>query len=300
MGEVPYSRSLSARTEVAVRTFGLVGNWPDVAHNDDGLFGPDSMTWRIVSDPAYAVGGIRALVLQALHPLAMGAVAHAGGFAADPWGRLSRTGEFVATLTFGTTADATRAAARVRGIHRRIKTVDPVTGRTYRADEPDLLLWVHCCEVDSLLSTVRRAGAEIDDDDADRYVREQVLAATIIGIPEEIVPASTAALADYFERIRPQLAVTEPAAAGLRAIARPPMPIWVRLLTPARPAWATLAGLGVAALPPWARKMYGLPGVRTTDAATTAALKALRVGLKNVPEEWRQGPAVRAAKSRVA
>ena len=88
-------------------------------HDDSaGLFGPDSITWRLHSDPILLVGGIRALLLQALHPLALAGVAQHSGFKEDPWGRLGRTAEFVGTLTYGTRSEAVKAAARVRGAHR--------------------------------------------------------------------------------------------------------------------------------------------------------------------------------------
>ena len=126
---------------------------------DDALFGPGSMTWRVHADPVFAIGGMRALIMQALHPLAMAAVDQHHSFEEDFWGRLERTTQYVSTLTFSPAKDAERAAARVRGIHRKLRGTDPVTGAEFRLDRPDLLLWVHCCEVDSLLTTARRAGA---------------------------------------------------------------------------------------------------------------------------------------------
>ena len=123
-----------------------------------GFFGPDSVTWRMHSDPTFSVGGLRALLLQALHPVAMDGVARfSGGFREEPWPRLIRTATYVDTLTFGTRTEARARGDRVRGIHRRLGAIEETTGRTYRVDDPDLLLWVHCCEVDSLL-TVRPAG----------------------------------------------------------------------------------------------------------------------------------------------
>jgi uncharacterized protein (DUF2236 family) len=279
---------------------GTVNHMPQDVAGDTGFFGPGSITWQVVSDPVYPIGGLRALLLQALHPRAMAAVAQSGGFQADPWGRLNRTGEYVATLTFGSTEQARRVTARVRGIHRRLRAVDPFTGEPFRVDDPHLLLWVHCCEVESLLSTARRGGADLSDAQADRYLREQVIAATLVGIPEQDVPVTCGELDEYFRAIRPELALTEPASEGLRAIARPPMPTWVRLLTPARPAWGGLAALATTLLPVWARRMYRLPGLRVTDLAATAAVRTLRTGLLRVPEQWREGPAARAAKARIA
>ncbi len=266
-----------------------------------GFFGPDSVSWRIHSDPSFSVGGLRALLLQALHPVAMDGVARfSGGFRDEPWPRLIRTATYVDTLTFGTRTEAVRAAARVRGIHRRLGATEETTGRTYRVDDPDLLLWVHCCEVDSLLSVARRAGVPLTDGDADRYVAEQVTAAELIGVPAPDVPASTAELEAYFERIRPLLAVTPAARDAYRLIVLPPMPTWVRYLTPAQPAWGGLATLAVALLPQWARRMYSLPGLGVTDAAASAALKAFRQTLLRLPQRARRSPIVWAGYERVA
>jgi uncharacterized protein (DUF2236 family) len=258
-----------------------------------GFFGPESVSWRIHSDPTFSVGGLRALLLQALHPVAMDGVARfSGGFREAPWPRLIRTAAYVDTLTFGTRTDAVRAVAQVRGIHRRLGATEGTTGRTYRVDDPDLLLWVHCCEVESLLTVARRAGVPLTDDDADRYVAEQVTAAELIGVPAADVPSSTAEIDAYFDAMRPSLAVTRAAREAYRLIVLPPMPTWVRLLTPAQPAWGGLATLAVALLPQWGRRMYSLPGLGLTDPAATAALKAFRQTTLRLPQRARRSPIV--------
>jgi uncharacterized protein (DUF2236 family) len=266
-----------------------------------GFFGPDSITWRVHSDPTFSVGGLRALLLQALHPVAMDGVARfSGGFREEPWPRLIRTATYVDTLTFGTRTEAVRAAARVRGIHRKLSGVEATTGREYRVDDPDLLLWVHCCEVDSLLTAARRGGVPMTDDDADRYVAEQVTAAELIGITPEDAPSSVAELAAYFEAVRPELALTQSAREASRLILLPPMTTWVRYLTPAQPAWGVLASLAVALLPPWARRMYSLPGLGVTDAAATAGVRAFRQAMLRMPERIRRSPIVWGGYARVA
>lgn len=266
-----------------------------------GFFGPDSVTWRIHTDPSYAVGGLRALMLQALHPVAMDGVAsNSEGFKNDWWMRMTRTGQYVETLTFGTRTEARRMAARVRGLHRKLSGVEETTGRAYRVDDVDLLLWVHNCEVDSLLSTARRAGLQLSAEDADTYVLEHLAGARLVGIPEALAPRTVADLDAYFEEIRPSLAVTPAASEGVRRLFVPPMRGWVQVLTPARPAWGTFASLGFATLPRWARQMYSMPGLPLTDAAATAALRALRAALLAVPERARWSPIVRAGFDRVA
>lgn len=266
-----------------------------------GFFGPGSVTWRVHADPSFSVGGLRALLLQALHPVAMDGVARfSGAFRDDPWPRLIRTAAYVDTVTFGTRTDAVRAVARVRGIHRRLGAVEGTTGREYRVDDPDLLLWVHCCEVDSLLAVARRAGVPLTDDDADRYVAEQVTAAELVGLDRAQVPASAAELAGYFDRMRPSLALTAASRDAYRLIVLPPMPPWVRFLTPAQPAWGGLAALAVALLPQWARRLYSLPGLGLTDVAATAALRAFRQATLQLPRPARRSPIVWAGIERAA
>jgi uncharacterized protein (DUF2236 family) len=266
-----------------------------------GFFGPDSVTWRIHTDPSYAVGGLRALMLQALHPVAMDGVArNSTGFKDEWWMRMTRTGQYMETITFGTRTEARRMAARVRGYHRQLSGVEESTGRAYRVDDPDLLLWVHNGAVDSLLSTARRAGLPLSDEDADTYVLEQMAAARLVGVPEELVPRTVADLDAYFERIRPELALTPAASDGVRRLFVPPMKGWVQVLTPARPAWGTFVSLGFATLPAWARQMFSMPGFSLTDAAATAALKAFRTALLAVPERARWSPIVRAGHARVS
>jgi uncharacterized protein (DUF2236 family) len=266
-----------------------------------GFFGPGSVTWRIHSDPAYHLGGMRALMLQALHPVAMDGVArNSEGFKDDWWMRITRTGQYMETVVFGRRSEARRMAARVRGYHRKLSGVEETTGRAYRVDDPDLLLWVHNCAVESMLTTTRRAGLPLTDEEADRYVDEQVAFAHLVGVPLATVPRSVAGLDAYFEGIRPALAATPAAVKGVRDLFLPPMPGWLQVLTPARPVWGGLAGLCFALLPPWARQLYSLPGLALTDAAATAAARAFRAGFLALPERAHRSPIVRAGYVRVA
>jgi uncharacterized protein (DUF2236 family) len=268
--------------------------------DDLGYFGPQSVTWRLHADPMQWVGGIRALFLMALHPLAMAGVAQHSTYREDPFGRLQRTGEYVGAVTFGTRAEAERAAAKVRGVHRRVRGVEPDSGTPYRATDPQLLLWVHCGEIDSFLTIGRRAGVRVSRADADRYVAEQVAAAELVGIPGELAPASVAELAGYFERTRPALRMSPAARDAARFLFVPPMPALMQLATPARVVWGSAAGLAFASLPRWARRLYGMPGLPTTDLGTVVTLRWLRAASSVLPASIREPPAYRAAKERMA
>ena len=267
---------------------------------DVGLFGPGSVTWRVQAEPILWVGGIRALFLQALHPLAMAGVAQHSSFRDDTWGRLRRTAEFVGVVTYGTTAEAVAAGEMVRRAHRGLRGVEPESGDRYVVSDPRLLLWVHCCQVECFLTTVQRAGLGLTAGESDRYVAEQVAAAEVVGIPRRIVPSSVADLTAYFEDVRPQLRSTEAARTAARFLLRPPMPARIATLTPARPAWALLAALAFASLPRWARRMYGLPAIAPTDLAIGLSCRVLASALNTLPATWRTGPHRRAALERLA
>ena len=267
---------------------------------DPGLFGPDSVTWRVHSDPSMALAGLRALLLQALHPLAMAGVAQHSDFREDPWGRLFRTAEYVGVTTYGTTREAQRAGARVRGIHRRYAGVEPESGTSYRVDDPELLRWVHCCEVESFLSTAVRCGLRLSRADRDRYYAEQRTSGELVGLDRDDVPASSREMAEYFRDVQPQLRATEEARRTVRFVLWPPIPALLRLGTPARPAWTALSTAAFAMLPRWARRYYAMPGLPTTDVAATAAGVAFRTGLLVVPERLRHGPHLKDAQARLA
>src|SRR5262245_45856666 len=118
------------------------------------------------------IGGMRALLVQALEPRAMAAVDQHSKFREDPWGRLERTTSFVMDTTYGDLATAEAACARVRRVHARIHGIDPHSGLQYAGNDPDLLLWIHAVEVDSFVTVYRRYAGRLSDEDADRYVVE--------------------------------------------------------------------------------------------------------------------------------
>ncbi len=271
---------------------------PDVA-TDPGLYGPDSVTWRVHADPSMALAGLRALLLQSVHPLAMSGVEQHSDFRSDPWGRLFRTADYVAVTTYGTTEQARRAGARVRGVHRKLAGVEPESGTAYRVDDPELLRWVHCVEAESFLSTAVRCGLRLSPAERDRYYAEQTVGASLVGLDPAAVPGSVSEMANYLRDMQPQLRVGAAARRAARFILWPPMPSRVQLGTPARPAWVALATAAFAMLPPWARRLYSLPGLPTTDLAATAAGLAFRTGVLVVPDSLRSGPHLKDARERL-
>jgi uncharacterized protein (DUF2236 family) len=225
---------------------------------DDGFFGPVSVAWRISGDLTTPVAGLRALIIQALHPLAMAGVDEHSNWRADPVGRLAATSGYVSTITFGERASAERAAARVRRIHERVSGVDSVTGQEYRASDPALLLWVHAALVDSNLAAREKFGTPVTAEDADRYVEEMVVAAELVGVPAADVPDSAAALARYLASVRPQLRCTPAAMESASYLLDPP-----GLDEEVAEIWQDIREAVLICLPDWARQMYGFgsPGL---------------------------------------
>ncbi|MFC4058275.1 oxygenase MpaB family protein [Planomonospora corallina] len=244
---------------------------------------PHTSTWLVHIDRSMWIGGVRGLMLQALHPLAMRGVRQNSTFQEDPFGRLRRTADFVGRVTFGSPAEADAIGRRVRAIHRSLRIDDPETGRLHRVDDPELLLWVHCAEVSSYLEVARRAGLGLTGRQADRYLAEQRRSATYVGLHAEDVPGSLAEMEDYLARVRPALKVTPEAAETVRFLLWPRLPAELRMLNPGKPAYFPFGALCYYTLPGWAREMYGvLPEV--PPGAVTAALKAFRLSANAIPE----------------
>jgi uncharacterized protein (DUF2236 family) len=257
-----------------------VSTAPDPAADDTGYFPPGSITRTVIGDPAALIGGISALFLQPLHPRAMAGVEQHSSFPDDFWPRLQRTAGYVTTLAFADTATANRAVARVRGIHRRVHGIDPITGDRYAADDPDLLRWVHVTEVSSFAHAVHRLGL-IDDAGQDAFLAEQVRAGALLGAVD--LPASRAEIDDYFAAVRPELVASPLARRAARRLAIAPLPMRLQLLTPARPVWTAVAAVAIGLLPRWAKQLYGLPQIPGTgwleDRAVTTGLAVLRAGM---------------------
>jgi uncharacterized protein (DUF2236 family) len=226
-----------------------------VAPEDDGFFGPASVTWRVSADLSAPVAGLRSLLMQALHPLAMAGVDQHSDWRTDPAGRLAATSAYEVTVTFGDRASARRVAGRVRAVHTRVRGVDTVTGQPYAASDPALLLWVHAALVDSGLAASALFGTPLPAADADAYVAEMTVAAELLGVPREIIPDSVAALDRYIAGVRPELRRTPAAAESMSYLLDPP-----GLDEDIAELWQDIRDAAVAALPGWARRMYGYPG----------------------------------------
>ncbi|TLX62912.1 histidine kinase [Stutzerimonas nosocomialis] len=231
---------------------------------DPGLFGPDSACWKVHGDfTSMLIGGISALLLQMLHPLALAGVWDHSNFRQDMLGRLRRTGQFIAATTYGSHADAERLIQRVRGIHAQISGIAP-DGRPYAADDPHLLTWVHVAEVSSFLKAhLRYRNPDLPAAEQDRYYAEIARVAERLGARD--VPRSRQEVARYLEEMRPELLCDERTREVARLLFAEPAP---NALT--KPFGKLMMQAGVDLLPEWASDMLDL----TPGPARSALIRA--------------------------
>lgn len=298
---------------------GTAGDDAPLRHaGDPGLCGPDSASWQVLADVAGLAAGNRALLLQALHPLAMAGVHDHSAYAEDPFGRLHRTSEWVVAVTFGSTPDALRMSQVVRGLHRRVVGTAP-GGRPYAASDPELLAWVSMTFTDSLLAADRAFAAHpADAATADRFVLEQSRLGALLDprvdlapyhddptaqaalrrweldlplLDEGLLPHDAGSLRRCLARYDRVLERGEHAEEALRFLRRPGLPAY------AMPAYRAIQLGAVATLPQHVRGLLGWGWVRGPAAVLArrqagALLTGLRLGLG-------RSPALRAAEARV-
>lgn len=240
-----------------------------VARRTDGLFGPDSVAWRVHGDVvSMMAGGVSGLLLQMLHPQVLAGVWDHSNFRQDMTGRLRRTARFIALTTYGGPDDAEAAIARVRAIHGRVRGVLP-DGTAYAADRPDLLAWVHVTETVSFLAAYRRLVApRLSGADQDRYFAEMAEVGARLGA--DPMPRSSAEARALMAAMRPALKVDDRTREVARLILDPP---------PMKPSLRAFQRLtldaGVDLLPDWARRMHGLEPPALKRPGTRAAAMAL-------------------------
>jgi uncharacterized protein (DUF2236 family) len=228
-------------------------------------FGPDRPVRRVHGDASMFIGGLSALLLQSLHPLAMAAVSAHSGFRGDPWGRLQRTSTFLAVTTYGTAESAQEACDRVRAVHERVRGVTS-DGTAYHAADPHLLGWVHVAEIDSFLHAHQRYGARpLSDADCDAYVADTARVATALGVPDP--PTDRAGLRERLTAYRGETRSTPEAREAARfLLLNPPVPFVARL------PYGVLAANAVSLLPDWAAAELGLPRPRLVDSVCVRPL----------------------------
>ena len=255
---------------------------------DEGYFGPESAAWVVHGSLPTLVGGVRALLMQALHPGALAGVQQHSRYQEDALGRLAGTTQWLTVVTFGDKAAADRECARVRGMHRRVVgTYATDSGqRAYSASDPDLLRWVHIAFTDSFLATHRVWGGDIPGGE-DAYVREWATAGELVGV--ENPPRSVAELRKQIADYGPQLRGDDAARETARFIRNVPVPL------AGRPAYAVLFAGAVSTLPQEHRRMLGVPDLPM--AVTRPAVSGILATLAKILGP--ASPSMQAAHTRV-
>jgi uncharacterized protein (DUF2236 family) len=240
---------------------------------DDGLFGPDSVTWRVMASPSTALSAAAAASVQMLFPPVMYVIDQASHVRQNPELRAQRTGDYTATIVYGDVAAAEQAGAALRRLHATRTAVDPESGRSIRADEPELLDWVHNALTWVLLRGAATYGPSLTADERDRFVAEQRVAARLVGCDPESVAGDVATLEAYMVEMEPKLALTEPALWFRDMVFPPGLPG-----SPGAAVKKLLSEASAGLMGPLHRRLYGFRTNRFVAAATVAATKALLQG----------------------
>jgi uncharacterized protein (DUF2236 family) len=232
---------------------------------EPGWFDNDAPIRRVHSDAAMFIGGMRALLFQSLHPLAMAGVAEHSDFQHDPWGRLQRTADFLAATTFGPASEAQKAVDIVHRVHKRVVGTAP-DGRPYAANDPHLLHWVHVAELDSFLAAHDRYGVDpLVGTERDQYVAESATIARALGV--ETPPETETELREHLRTFRPELGTSRAARDAARyLLIQPPLPAAGRV------PYGLICAAAVSLMPVWTRWPLRLPWLPLTEATAGRAI----------------------------
>lgn len=266
-----------------------------------GLYGPNSISWRVNRESVLLLGGRRALLMQLAHPLVAQAVADHSRFAEDRVGRLLSTLRLSFAIVFGAPTEAQEAVDRINAVHDSVRGVLPeaagrfAAGTEYRANDPDLLMWVHATLADTALGFYERFVGPLSDADRERFCRESHQETEMLGVPRGMLPADFSALQAYLERMIQDgsLAVTDTARALAAEILYLPIK-WIP-----RRVFDPLNLITAGTLPPEIRRGFGLPWNPAYAAALAMATFALRRIVPVAPPPLRFVPQARAAERRM-
>ena len=255
----------------------VVTEAPESVEHDGGILGPTAVAWAVASQPGALIGGLRALILQALHPHAMAGVAQHSDYKTRGLNRLQRTAYYVAAGVYGDTATAQRAGRTVQNMHKKVVGIDPITGDPYSANDPETQVWVHCVEWHSFLAAYRVFGPPLTAAEEDSYIAEGVPVAALVGTPPEMVPASVQEMRDYFAAVRPRLCVSEASRQAIDFVLNPPLTRdYLAVQAPLR----VYANAALALVPRDLRKLAGIDRPRAVDNAALALARPWLASLR--------------------
>ncbi len=232
------------------------------------LFAPDSVSWAVMKSPvALLVGGIAAMILELAEPRVRTGVWEHTSFRTDPAGRIHRTGYAAMATIYAPEAPARALIESVNRRHERIAGVTPA-GIAYRADDPELLTWVHATAAFGFLEAYRRFVRPLLPGDCDRFYAEGARAAVLYGVVDS--PRSAQAMDALFAAMRPALERSQIVLDALAILYREPwLPIW------ARPLQGLSVRAAVEITPGWAREILGLGRLYDLPFGAEAIVRAL-------------------------
>jgi len=268
-----------------------------VTHGSEahGLFGPNSASWQVNRETTVLFGGARALLMQAAHPLVLAGARQTGFYERNPWKRLDRTLRLTYTITFGTRSEAMDVVDTINRVHDGVHGVDEVTGLPYDAKDPELLLWVHACLVDSQLLFERLTVGRLDEAGQQRFHDEQAVGAELLGVPPSMIPPTVADLRRYVDGVVSSgvLRVTPEAMKVASLIREPPRDV------PWQPVLRQVSRWAFATLPEPLRRQYGIRWNAWREAELRASLRTLKGVRPFVPARFREIVPARLADLRV-
>ncbi|TMK86896.1 MAG: DUF2236 domain-containing protein [Actinobacteria bacterium] len=255
-----------------------------LSQREAGLFGPGSASWQVNRETTVLFGGARALLMQAAHPLVLAGARQTGFYERNPWKRLERTVQLTYAITFGTREEAMDAVQRINLVHEGIRGIDEVTGLPYDARDPELLLWVHACLVDSQLLFERLTVGRLDEEGRERFHREQMLGAELLGLDRSSIPPTVAALRRYMAGITSSgiLRVTADTRRVADLIRHPPRDV------PWRPVLRAVSGWAFATLPEPLRSEYGIRSTTVRRLSLAGSLSAVKLVRPVLPARIRE------------
>jgi uncharacterized protein (DUF2236 family) len=260
-----------------------VGRYSCPMREDTGYFGPDSVSWHVHREVTVLFGGARAVLMQAAHPLVIAGARETGFYERNPWKRLQRTLILTYTITFGTKAEARAAADKINEVHSRIKGVDAVTGKPYDALDPELLLYVHACLMESALLFERLTVGRLDREGRERFHREQMLVAEMVGVPRSLIPPTVGELRGYLRNVeaRGELLVTDAARKVAELFIDPPSDAeW-------RPVLRVVSKMAFWTLSPSLRDQYGVRYGARDRGVLQLSTEAMRAARPLLPPKYR-------------
>ena len=254
------------------------------------------MSWTVNRETTVLFGGARALLMQAAHPLVLAGARHTGFYERNAWKRLERTLQLTYAITFGTGEEAREAARRINAAHEHVHGVDEVTGLPYDARDPELLLWVHACLVDSQLLFEQLTVGRLDDQGRERYHREQMTGVELLGLDRNRIPPTVPALRAYVKDVVASgaLRVTPETMRVASLIRHPPPEV------PWRPVLKRVARWAFGTLPPPLRAAYGVSWGRVDQLGLRGSLATVKVVRPLLPAAIREIFPARQAARRVA